>query len=489
MEEHSLYRKTLKRMLTKSWMWIWLLLLAAGAILLLGINRFTLEIQLKGDGQVFWEYGTPFADPGGEAVMYGTLLCKGGFKIPGAEVVMQDPGSLDTLGRHSVMYKASFLGWEAEAERTVCVIDTVSPVISVSRVLADHQPPDDYDPMRGITATDNYDGDITDRVVWSVTTGWITYSVIDSSGNPTYIVREADIVPSQPPEIVLEGGEQYAVTVGSFYEEPGYTASDSADGDLTQQVVTEGEVDWLTPGTYPVTYTVTDSGGNVTSVTRQVYVESMPRPRTQWPNTKTIYLTFDDGPGPYTRQLLGVLEQYGVKATFFVTDSDHNSVMKEIVEQGHSIGIHSVTHDYEEVYASPEAYFRDLWNMQEIIYQNTGVYTTLVRFPGGSSNLISGEYCEGLMTILTEAVQNAGFQYFDWNVDSDDAATADDSKTVRDNVIGGIIREGTSVVLQHDIHGYSVEAVEEIIQWGLENGYTFRPLTDTSPGFHHEVRN
>ena len=93
------------------------------------------------------------------------------------------------------------------------------------------------------------------------------------------------------------------------------------------------------------------------------------------------------------------------------------------------------------------------------------------------------------MTILSEAVQNAGFQYFDWNVDSNDAGGARKAETVFRNVVDGVQQTGISLVLQHDIHDYSVEAVEDIIVWGLNNGYTFERLTENSPGFHHGINN
>ena len=113
----------------------------------------------------------------------------------------------------------------------------------------------------------------------------------------------------------------------------------------------------------------------------------------------------------------------------------------------------------------------------------------LMRFPGGSSNEVSIRSCEGIMTLLTQAVQDAGFQFFDWNVDSDDAGQAYRKKTVLANVKQGVADAGIGLVLQHDIHSYSVDAVEEIILWGLENGYDFLPLTENSPGFHHPLNN
>lgn len=261
------------------------------------------------------------------------------------------------------------------------------------------------------------------------------------------------------------------------------------DGDLTSQVTVEGTVDCFSPGTYPITYRVTDAYQNTTVVIRKVRVEAAERPEIRWPETKTIYLTFDDGPGPYTEILLDILDSWGVKATFFVVDSEDNWLMKEIVDRGHSIGIHSVTHDYGQIYSGSETYFADLYAMQQIIYDHTGVETWLMRFPGGSSNEVSIQYCKGIMTRLTEAVQDAGFRYFDWNVDSDDAGNARRSRTVADNVKKGIMEVGTALVLQHDIHAYSVDAVEEIIRWGVENGYEFKPLEMDSPGFPHPLNN
>ena len=126
--------------------------------------------------------------------------------------------------------------------------------------------------------------------------------------------------------------------------------------------------------------------------------------------------------------------------------------------------------------------------MQDIIYRNTGVKTTLMRFPGGGSNLVSS-FNEGIMTTLTQAVQDAGFQYFDWNVDSNDAGGALRAVTVANNVTYNVQNQRISIVLQHDIHDFSVEAVADIIIWGKNHGYKFLPLTPDSPGMHHGVLN
>lgn len=464
-------------------------LAAAAWLVLFLVNQFTLSVFVTGEEDVTLEYGEPYQESGAWAQLRGTLFCKDGFTPE--DIQMQISGNVEdtVLGTYTVTYSVDYYGFHGEARRTVRIVDTEPPVIALAEETRDITVQGAHYQEPGYTAWDNYDGDITHRVLLTHSLGKVTYVAIDSSGNMTYTDREVPYYDPIPPEIQLEGGETVCIPTGSKFADPGFTAKDNVDGDLTEAVTVSGTVDWLTPGTYPITYTVADGYGNETTVIRRVEVTAAQRPGILWPADKTIYLTFDDGPGPYTERLLDILDAYGVKATFFVVNSDYNYLLKEIVDRGHSIGIHSVTHDYEAVYASPEAYFADLFAMQQIIYEHTGVWTTLMRFPGGGSNEVSRRTYEGIMTILTEAVQDAGFQYFDWNVDSDDAGNAHKSKTVRQNVIDGILQTGISVVLQHDIHSYSVDAVEDILIWGLNNGYTFLPLQPDSPHFHHELNN
>ena len=186
---------------------------------------------------------------------------------------------------------------------------------------------------------------------------------------------------------------------------------------------------------------------------------------------------------------MNVLEKYNVKATFFVISTGYNHLLKDIAAAGHSIGIHSTTHKYAQIYSSTDAYFNDLYTMRDIIYNYTGIKTNLMRFPGGGSNTISLDYCPGIMSELTKDVQACGFKYFDWNVSSGDAGGTEITSEVVQNVISGVKKHDVSVVLQHDIKNFSVNAVEEIIVWGLSNGYTFLPLDETSPTMHHRVNN
>ena len=119
----------------------------------------------------------------------------------------------------------------------------------------------------------------------------------------------------------------------------------------------------------------------------------------------------------------------------------------------------------------------------------TGSYTNIIRFPGGSSNTVSRKYCPGIMSRLSVAVTERGFKYFDWNVVSGDAGGTTSTDKVYSNVINGIRGKSHAIVLQHDTKGFSVNAVERIIVWGLNNGYSFAPLTTDSPTAHQHINN
>lgn len=453
------------------------------------VNRFSLELVLTGEPKLLLEYGDSFTEPGVTPILRGTLILKDGYTPENLEIRRETDLNEGKLGKYTITYSAELLNCQASAQREVRVIDTKAPTITLTEDPEGTLEEGVIYQEAGFTASDNYDGDLTARVVRTEEPGLVIYAVTDSSGNPAVAKRKIPLRDMVLPEIQLEGGEDYVITLGTRYEEPGFTATDNVDGDVTAMVQVEGEVDWLTAGIYPITYTVSDSCENTTVVTRNVEVAAQEWTDTVYPEGKVVYLTFDDGPSAYTSELLDVLDAYGAKATFFVVGSGSGNMMRQIVKRGHSIGIHTVSHDYGQIYSSPEAYFDDLMKMQSIIYDHTGVKTTLMRFPGGSSNLVSRKSCEGIMTFLTQAVQDAGFQYFDWNVYSGDAGETKRTEKVVENVIGGIQEHRVSIVLQHDIHKYSVDAVEDILRWGKRNGYKFLALQNDSPGFHHDLNN
>lgn len=488
------FQQMMKKKLRRQMALIWALclgipLLIAGGLygFLFHINQFRVDLILEGPAEITMEYGASYEEPGYRAVFSGTHVLKEGVEIPVETVGKVFTNTVDT---YTISYSAAHERWQDSKVRTVHVVDTLAPQILLSSSSETYVIPGESYQEEGYTAWDNYDGDITDRVIREEKHGRVSYFVEDSSGNGAEAVREIVYYDPIPPELTLKGDTSITLTVGNHYEEPGYSASDNVDGDLTDRVEVSGSVNRNKAGTYQITYTVADGYGNTATAVRTVVMKAKPKPKPVIinPTGKTVYLTFDDGPSAYTRELLGILKKYNVKATFFVVNTGSIDIIKEIVADGHAIGIHSVTHTYKQIYASEDAFFEDLYKMQSIIESKTGVKTTLMRFPGGSSNTVS-KFNPGIMTRLTQAVEEHGFQYFDWNVSSGDAGGAKTREKVYQNVISGIQKRNVSIVLQHDTKGFSVKAVEDIIIWGLENGYTFLPLTPNSPTAHHGVNN
>ena len=213
---------------------------------------------------------------------------------------------------------------------------------------------------------------------------------------------------------------------------------------------------------------------------------------TTLPPGRYAYLTFDDGPCSTTGDILDILDQYGVKATFFVVGtSSHKEYYKEIVDRGHTIGLHANDHTYRKVYASEAAYFFDLGTLQNTVEEYTGVRSIIVRFPGGSSNTVSNRYCKGLMKKLIVEVPAAGFVYHDWNVDSRDAEDINvPSQQLINNIWSDMQGKDVIDVLMHDAetHATTVEALPQIIQMLLDSGYTLLPITNGTEPIQHHVK-
>ena len=384
-------------------------------------------------------------------------------------------------------------------ERTLVYKDVIAPVITLvqGNNIARDKGGDFVEP--GFSAVDECDGDLTSKVTVSGTvdgktygTYVLTYSVADSSGNIAEVKRTVQIADLNKPVITLHGEIKTYIKVGTAYTDPGFTASDNIDGDITSKVSVSGGVDTTRMGINTVTYTVADSFGNTTTATRKVYVyqqQAVANPIN--PGNKVVYLTFDDGPSAYTARLLNILDKYGVKATFFVTNQkpSYQYMIGETHRRGHTIALHTLTHNYASLYSSEEAYYQDLAGINNIVVAQTGVAPSIVRFPGGTNNTVSKNYCSGIMTALTQSISHFGYLYCDWNVSSGDAGGATTAAAVANNVISGIQRNNVSVVLQHDIKGFSVEAVDDILFWGIQNGYTFLKMDNTTPMVHFAPKN
>lgn len=308
----------------------------------------------------------------------------------------------------------------------------------------------------------------------------------DASGNKT--VKDTTLTRIKDETgPVISGADDIEILQGKYVDfSSGITVSDDIDPNPSLDI-DDKKADLNTPGTYYVVYTAKDRSGNVTELQRKVTVDENP----EW-KEKAVYLTFDDGPSENTGRILDILKQYNIKATFFVTgnNQEHDDMIKRAFDEGHSIGLHTYTHDYASVYASEEAYFDDLKKISDLVESIIGQKSYLIRFPGGSSNTVSAEYTPGIMTDLTKKVLEEGYQYFDWNCDSTDAEG--------NNVpVEKIVKNASSAdcmhinILMHDTDAKdtTVEALPQIIEHYRQMGYSFKALTPASYAPHHHVNN
>ena len=193
-----------------------------------------------------------------------------------------------------------------------------------------------------------------------------------------------------------------------------------------------------------------------------------------------VYLTFDDGPSKHTNSILYYLNAYDIKATFFVVpdgSEESNARLRAIADAGHTIGIHTATHEYNKIYASVEAYLEDFKIAYDRVYEATGIKCTLFRFPGGSVNDYNADIREELIAEMTRR----GFIYFDWNVDSNDAMGATWTE-MYNNVLNQTADVQRAVILMHDYNGGSntVLVLEDIIKALISSkrGYKLSKLTE-----------
>lgn len=387
-------------------------------------------------------------------------------------------GTVDTnkIGTYEITYTAK----NKQIKKIISVLDTEKPVITIKdeEIIAC---PNTSDINISYTVSDNYTQDL--KVNKIIKDNNLILEAIDSSENKTTIIREINFLDNEKPKINLKGEKTIYLIKGEKYKEPGYEATDNCIKNMTEKVKVTNNININKVGKYEINYEASD-GFNKTVVNRIVYVYEKKTDISI--GDKVIYLTFDDGPSVYTKELLNILKEYNVKATFFVTGNGNREYIKKAYNEGHSIGIHTYSHVYKNVYASEEAYFNDLEKVQKIIKEQTGEESRLVRFPGGSSNTVS-RFNKGIMTRLSKELERRGYKYFDWNVSSSDTV-----KSNSDDIANTVIRrlkKGNNVVLQHDTKYYSVKAVRKIIEYGLANGYTFAKLDVTSPTVHHGINN
>ncbi len=292
--------------------------------------------------------------------------------------------------------------------------------------------------------------------------------------------RTINVVDTTAPVIDMQGGSTLYVEDFNNLEslDPGVVVTDNYDED----VKAKRERHKIGDSEYEFVYTATDSSGNQAKVVRKIIKA-----------TGVIYLTFDDGPSNVTPEILDILKENDVKATFFIVNylEEDKSKIQRIIDEGHTLGLHGLSHDYATIYSSVDAITENFIGLQKKVMNDFDYNAIYIRFPGGASNTISKNYCDGVMTAATSKVEQEGFTYYDWNVDVDDAGSARTTNKIYENFVAGIAPKRENVVLMHDGYGHqpTADALQEIIDYAKENGYVFSAITEDTIPVQHGVNN
>ena len=298
--------------------------------------------------------------------------------------------------------------------------------------------------------------------------------IFERSVKVKYIVEYNDITPP-----VIEGMIDKIVYLG---EEVNYFEGVTVSDDYVKEPILEVDdslVNINEIGEYEVVYKASD-GVNDTIVKIKVTVRKKP--------TKIVYLTFDDGPSAYTLELLKILKENNVKATFFVTGNGNNNIFKNIYDEGHQLALHTFTHQWS-IYSSVDSYFADINKLEKAIEEVIGKKPPkLIRFAGGSSNTVSRNYSMGIMSTLVKEVHNRGYKYYDWNCSTGDGGSNVTVQGEIDNV-KSCLSYSNLMILAHDTKKETIEAMKTIIPMLLNNGYSFEIITPNTKEITHKLNN
>lgn len=462
-------------------------ILAICVIVTLGIFSLFLiwlkpTIHLKGSTNIKINVYESYQDPGYVATFF--------FNDISSKVNVKSNINTSKIGTYETKYMLDYGIYHTVKKRKISVIDNEKPIITLNGDTEVMVCPHKTYVEEGYTAIDNYDKELTNQVKIENHSDQITYTVTDTSNNKTTVTRKIVYTDDTAPVLTLKGNTSITIYLGSAYEEPGYQAIDNCDEDITNKVTVEGNVNTNQVGEYTLTYSVEDSSANMVSQIRTIKVVKKENING---SGKNIYLTFDDGPSrTITPQILQILKEENVKATFFVINRDDsmNYLIKQASDDGHTVALHSYTHDYAYVYSSIDNYFNDLMLIQNKVESITGKKSQIVRFPGGSSNTISKRYSVGIVSSLAQQLSNQGYIYFDWNVDSEDAGRARTKDDVYYNVTNNLYYQN-NIVLMHDFENNykTLNALRDIIHYGKENGYTFKAITNDTVPSRHRINN
>ncbi len=213
-----------------------------------------------------------------------------------------------------------------------------------------------------------------------------------------------------------------------------------------------------------------------------MYVESI-KPVILLEEKKVAYLSFDDGPSHITSDILRTLADYDAKATFFVLGctitKEGEECLKAMVEQGHTIGIHTYSHNYKNIYSSVEAFLNDFYQDYLLIYETTGVKVNIFRFPWGSYN----SYNKYIRDELIAEMERRGFTYYDWNVSAEDSVGCPTEYRIKCNIMNELDKFNNPIILMHDsaVNRLTAKTLPDILKSIIDKGYDFDTLDHREP--------
>lgn len=203
--------------------------------------------------------------------------------------------------------------------------------------------------------------------------------------------------------------------------------------------------------------------------------------------TKTIYLTFDDGPaGKITSNILDILKENEVHATFFLIGEQikgQEDLVKRIYDEGHAIGLHSMTHKKNHLYCSNDQFLKEMLDTQELISSIVPIKPTILRFPFGCNN---NTY--KITKDMVDLLHDNNLRIYDWNADSGDGANPNSSPSRL--LKNAQCKKNRVILLMHC--GYlsknTVKALPCIINYYKDNGYEFKVIDDSTPEEFHMLK-
>lgn len=407
-------------------------------------------------------------------------------KVRGGSIedVTIDSSNVDTtkIGEYEVVYK-----YQDETDTLkVKVVDSTPPEVEVQEAMV---------ALNQTTEPDQFIASVHDasdtEIAFSKNYKFDTLGeqeieivVSDAYDNETKVTAIANVVEDTTAPVITVCNMTFVV--GEEVDLSSY-ASISDDLDLDPVLsVDQGNLDLNTAGSYDVVFQGEDASGNQASQTISV---SVVEPTSE--DEKVVYLTFDDGPSKYTQQVLDILDEYNCKATFFITgmNKDYRDYITIAKNKGHTIGLHTYSHNYSKVYASTDAYFEDLEKIGQLAKEYIGYVPHYIRFPGGSSNLVSKKYTEGIMSELTQMVEEKGYVYYDWNAENGDGYSHISKAEMYKRATTSSATQ--IMILMHDANGKenTVELLPKIIEYYQERGYTFKAIDSSSFVPHQNVNN